>query len=137
VRRQSGLVRKCVAWTVRDELAWVERGADPAELPDGYFELPRSPRFIASAGIWKYTVVDAPVPDRPRARYVRRTAGYELRGGQLVWCEENDRFAVLDENEPMKQEWTDSNREHRIAEERWERAWAQYWWRQWQREGGR
>jgi hypothetical protein len=137
VRRQSGLVGKCIAWTAADEIAWVQHGADPAELPDGYFELPKSPRFIAPAGVWKYTLLDANVPGRPGARYVRRSAGYEHRDGRLAWREENDRFAVLGENEPMKDEWTDSNRDYRIAEERWERAWAQYWWRQGQREGGR
>jgi hypothetical protein len=137
VRRQSGLVRKSIAWTAADEIAWVERGADPAELPDGYFELPRSPRFIPPTGVWKYTLVDATVPDWPGARYVRRSAGYERRDGQLIWCEENDRFDVLGETESMKRGWTDSNRDYRIAEERWKRAWAQYWWRQGQGEGGR
>jgi hypothetical protein len=135
-RKQSGFIHKAFAWTESDEVAWVERGADPFELPDGYFELPNPPRFIGPAGVWKYTF-DVSLPDTSGARYVRRSAGYERVGGTLAWCEENDRHAILGKDDPMPRAWTDSNRAYRIAEERWGRAWAQYWWRQRLREGER
>jgi hypothetical protein len=120
--RPSGFTRKAFEWTEQDELSWVERGADPSELPDAYFDLPTPPRFIPPPNVWRYAF-DAPVPGRPGSRYIRRSAGYERNGGRLVWCEENDRFDVRGKNDPMPQAWIDSGRAHRLAEERWVRAW--------------
>jgi hypothetical protein len=120
VRRQSGFAVRAFHWTQEDEVGWVACSADPAQLPDGYFDLPGPPRFIGPADVWRYTP-DARVPGRPGERYVRRSAGYENRDGVLVWCEENDQFARIRAGEPMPQEWVESNRAYRLAEERWAR----------------
>jgi hypothetical protein len=110
VRRQSGFVTKPFVWNVELEEAWVRRGAHPAELPDGYFQVPGEPRLVTPANVFQYTV-HGPVPTRPTARYVRRSAGYELRDGRLRWFDQDDRFAVLEEGEPMQPEWVTSNRD--------------------------
>src|SRR5580704_8876777 len=117
-RYVSGFVRKPVPWTAQDEIAWADRGAEATELPEGYFDLPSPPRLIQPPGVWKYSF-DGRVPGTPGARYVRRSAGYERRGDTLVWCEEDDRFATLGPQEPMPQEWIDSNCNYRLAEDRW------------------
>jgi hypothetical protein len=118
--RQSGVVPKALEWNANDEAAWVERGAHPEELPDGYFDMPTAPEFIGPADLFRYTPGD-PVPDRSGARYVRRSAGYERRDGRLVWCEQDDRFAVLKRGESLSREQQDSNREYRLRKARWKR----------------
>jgi hypothetical protein len=121
VRRQSGFVR-ALQWNQRKEMEWVERGADPWELPPGYFDLPKPPRFIGPADLFRYTL-GAPVPNKPGARYVRRSPGYERRDGKLVWCEQDDQFDKLPKNARLPQKWSDANREYDLLVERWIRVW--------------
>jgi excisionase family DNA binding protein len=120
VRRQSGFAAKAFEWNEELEMAWVRRGAHPEQLPDGYFDVPGDPRFVQPANVFLYTAHGA-VPDRPNARYVRRSAGYEQRDSELRWCEEDDRFDILDDGEPMKPEWAASSLAFRHAEQRMKR----------------
>jgi hypothetical protein len=117
VRHQSGFTSKPFAWNEELQRAFVLSGAHPPELPEGYFEVPGEPRLITPANVFLYTL-HGPVPNRPTARYVRRSAGYEVRDGELRWYEEDDRFAILEEGETMEPEWVASNQAFRHAEVR-------------------
>ncbi|MGA2450283.1 MAG: helix-turn-helix domain-containing protein [Polyangiaceae bacterium] len=127
-RRHSGTMPKVVDHLKaleqlrEQEQAWVERGADPCERPDEYFDTHDPPEVIAPEGVFRYTL-EGPVPGQLDKRYVGRSAGYERVDGKLVWFDANDHFAVVGAKEPLCREWNHSNHLHRLAVERSHREW--------------
>ncbi len=113
VRRQSGFVIKAFEWNEEMEEAHVQAGASVEKLPDGYFEVEGDPPLLTPPNVFLHEVTSEPVPGRPGARFVRRLSGYELGDdGVLRWCEQNDRFDILEPGESLKPEQVASNRKY-------------------------
>jgi hypothetical protein len=124
-RPVSGIRPTALQRLKEQERKWVERGADPAELPDAHILGPDLPEVIAPEGIFLFTIL-GPVHGQRGPRYVGRSAGYDRVDGELVWFEADDRFAILGEREPLRPEWAESNHLYRLARarvvhERWRR----------------
>jgi hypothetical protein len=105
------------------ERRWVGEGADPTDLPDEFWATPQPPRYIAPANVFLYRLGKRLPEGGPKGRFVWRSAGYETRGADLIWCEAADRYDRLLEGEVMTQAWTDSSHQHRLGKEQWLREW--------------
>ena len=122
-RHQSGSALIAFRWTIEAERQWVGEGADPADLPEEFWATPRPPRYIAPANVFLYRLGKRLPEGGPKGRFIWRSAGYEARGAELVWCEAVARYERLPEGESMPQAWTDSSHHHRLGREQWLREW--------------
>jgi hypothetical protein len=125
-RHQSGTRLVAFKWTIDAERQWVLEGADPRQLPEAFWATPRPPKYIAPADVFLYRLGPRFPARRPVGCFVWRSAGYDTHTGELAWCEENDRFDRLLDNEAMPQAWIDSSQRHRIGEEQWLREWQRH-----------
>jgi hypothetical protein len=125
-RHHSGTELVAFQWTIDAERRWVLEGADPRKLPEAFWATPRPPKYIAPADVFLYRLGKRFPAHRPIGCFIWRSAGYEMREAELVWCEETDRHARLLDNESMPQLWVDSSHRYRIGEEQWLREWQRH-----------
>jgi hypothetical protein len=131
-RFESGVVPKPLLSRRELLLAWVEGGAHAHQLPDEFFDTPEPPEPLAPAGVFLFTIGD-PVPNVPGARFIRRSRGHDRIGGKIVWCEQDDRYDVLNDGESLKPEYVDSNYLYWLADVPWVHEWSKRQ-RRWRRQ---
>jgi hypothetical protein len=121
-RHHSGTELVAFKWTTDAERKWVAGGADPASLPDAFWATPRPPRYIPPADVFLYRLGERFPLHRPIGCFIWRSAGYFTQGGELIWCEETDRYQRL-LDKAMPQAWIDASHLYRVGEEQWLREW--------------